>query len=87
MEHIKTTQDFISGMFVSYHVYPYYPDYLEIMRSSKKYSEEEMKELISDVRWETIKYRISKLKGPKIEDYIDEKALIDSDGKYNTYLK
>ncbi len=86
MEHIKTTQDFISGMFVSYHVYPYYPDYLEIMRSSKKYSEEEMKELISDVRWETIKYRISKLKGPKIEDYIDEKALIDSDGKYNTYL-
>ena len=28
VEHIKTTEDFLSGQFVSYHVYPYYPDYL-----------------------------------------------------------
>lgn len=28
VEHIKTTDDFISGTFASYHVYPYYPDYL-----------------------------------------------------------
>lgn len=27
-EHIKTTENFISGQFASYHVYPYYPDYL-----------------------------------------------------------
>ena len=27
-EHIKTTEEFLSGQFVSYHVYPYYPDYL-----------------------------------------------------------
>ncbi|MCD7722326.1 MAG: hypothetical protein LUH82_00025 [Clostridiales bacterium] len=29
VEHIKTTDSFISGQFASYHVYPYYPDYLE----------------------------------------------------------
>ena len=28
VEHIKTTENFLSGQFVSYHVYPYYPDYL-----------------------------------------------------------
>jgi len=28
VEHIKTTQNVISGTFASYHIYPYYPDYL-----------------------------------------------------------
>ncbi len=28
VEHIKTSESFLSGQFVSYHVYPYYPDYL-----------------------------------------------------------
>lgn len=28
VEHINTTESFLSGQFVSYHVYPYYPDYL-----------------------------------------------------------
>lgn len=28
VEHIKTTDAFIPGQFASYHVYPYYPDYL-----------------------------------------------------------
>lgn len=28
VEHIRTTENFLSGQFVSYHVYPYYPDYL-----------------------------------------------------------
>lgn len=28
VEHIKTSDRFISGTFASYHVYPYYPDYL-----------------------------------------------------------
>ncbi|MBQ5739635.1 MAG: hypothetical protein IIV78_04415 [Oscillospiraceae bacterium] len=28
VEHIKTTDAFLSGQFASYHVYPYYPDYL-----------------------------------------------------------
>ena len=28
VEHIKTTEQVLSGQFASYHVYPYYPDYL-----------------------------------------------------------
>lgn len=28
VEHIKSTEDFMAGQFASYHVYPYYPDYL-----------------------------------------------------------
>lgn len=28
VEHIKTTDEFLSGQFASYHIYPYYPDYL-----------------------------------------------------------
>ncbi|MHB1152430.1 MAG: family 2 glycosyl transferase [Eubacteriales bacterium] len=28
VEHIKTTDKFVSGQFASYHVYPYFPDYL-----------------------------------------------------------
>lgn len=28
VEHIKTTGQFLAGQFASYHVYPYYPDYL-----------------------------------------------------------
>lgn len=28
VEHIKCGEDFLSGQFASYHVYPYYPDYL-----------------------------------------------------------
>ena len=28
VEHIKTTENLLTGQFASYHVYPYYPDYL-----------------------------------------------------------
>ncbi len=31
VEHIKTTDKVLSGQFASYHVYPYYPDYLSYM--------------------------------------------------------
>lgn len=33
VEHIKTTDAFLSGHFASYHVYPYYPDYLNYVLS------------------------------------------------------
>ena len=31
VEHIKTTDEFLSGQFASYHIYPYYPDYLGLL--------------------------------------------------------
>lgn len=33
VEHIKTTENFLSGQFASYHIYPYYPDYLGFLDS------------------------------------------------------
>ncbi|WP_182199347.1 hypothetical protein [Paraliobacillus salinarum] len=35
--HIKTTNSFTSGMFASYHVYPYYPDFLNLNPDYQNY--------------------------------------------------
>lgn len=47
VEHIKGTEQFLSGQFASYHVYPYYPDYLnfyegwkQTVENKEKYQEE-----------------------------------------------
>ncbi len=37
VENIKTTEKFFSGQFASYHIYPYYPDYLAYMEDGNKY--------------------------------------------------
>lgn len=37
VEHIKTTDAFISGYFASYHVYPYYPDYLTYFKDKSDF--------------------------------------------------
>lgn len=86
VEHIKTRGSFISGMFASYHVYPYFPDYLEIMRDTASLTDGDMAHRLGNSRWYNIKYRRAKLKGPKIEDYLKDENYIDSYGRYNTYL-
>lgn len=40
VEHLETTDDFISGTFASYHIYPYYPDYLNYETEFNKYQDE-----------------------------------------------
>lgn len=40
VEHIKTTEAFKSGTFASYHVYPYYPDYLGYEEDLSEYQDE-----------------------------------------------
>lgn len=37
VEHIHTTENFLSGQFASYHVYPYYPDYLNYVENWADY--------------------------------------------------
>jgi hypothetical protein len=37
VEHIQPTRNFLSGTFASYHIYPYYPDYLNYMLDKEKY--------------------------------------------------
>lgn len=87
VEHIKSNENkFISGMFVSYHIYSYFPDYLEVMRDASQYSYEQIQKRLGESRANIISYRLSLMKGPKIEDYLSNANYIDSYGRYNTYL-
>lgn len=47
-EHIKTTENFLSGQFASYHVYPYYPDYLSYIDDWTPYGIDSLSELITE---------------------------------------
>ena len=40
MEHIKSRSEFKSGVFASYHVYPYYPDFLNYQHSYAEFKDE-----------------------------------------------
>lgn len=40
MEHIKAQSSFKPGVFASYHVYPYYPDFLNYQRSYTAFRDE-----------------------------------------------
>ena len=43
MEHIKAKDNFASGLFASYHVYPYYPDFLSYQKSYVEFKDEDGK--------------------------------------------
>lgn len=85
VEHIKSRAAFQAGMFASYHVYPYFPDYLELMDEASLYTEEEINERIDRAVRENLKYHLSLLNAPGIGDYIREEDYYDSRGRYNTY--
>ena len=56
VEQIRSTDAVVSGMFASYHVYPYFPDYLELMRELSAYSDEEITERLGSTNrpcWNT----------------------------------
>ncbi len=86
VEHIKSTENYLSGMFASYHVYPYFPDYLEIERESHVYTAQQVEERMSKMIQETLKYRLSLLNAPSIEEYLYDSDYYDNKGRYNTYL-
>ena len=86
VEHIRSTQAFQSGMFASYHIYPYFPDYLEMMRELSQYSQEELEARVGKVILANLDYRTSLLNAPAIEDYLLESDYYDAQGRYNTYI-
>lgn len=86
VEHIKQKDSYVSGMFASYHIYPYFPDYLDILMEGKQYTEEEILEHYGILAKEVLEYRASLLNAPYIEDYLQESDFYDSQGRYNTYL-
>lgn len=52
-EHIKTTEQFLSGQFASYHVYPYYPDYLSYVNDWTAYGIDRNKMLTEEGKTNT----------------------------------
>ena len=85
-EHIQSTSAFQSGLFASYHIYPYFPDYLEILRQSDALGDAEISRRLGATIRDTLEYRQSRLNAPSIRDYLYESDYYDSSGRFNTYI-
>lgn len=85
VEHIQPTGQFLSGHFASYHVYPYFPDYLQTERESAGYTWEELERLFGANQANTIAHRTSLLDAPACTDYVTEADYYDASGRLNTY--
>lgn len=48
VEHIQPTDQFLSGQFASYHVYPYYPDYLQYEKDWSKLGISDRQEYLTE---------------------------------------
>ena len=77
VEHIKTTDAFLAGQFASYHVYPYYPDYLNFKISP----------IVDDggSALDMGTYYFDTETGVKFEDYLEDTDYYDAEGDINTY--
>ena len=85
-EHILTTEDFISGAFASYLVYPFYPDYLESVRKESDLTKDQLKEMNSFSGFLKLDWRVKNWEVPSITDYLREEDYTDRHGRFNTYL-
>ena len=79
VEHIRTTDAFLSGYFASYHVYPYYPDYLNYLITPT--GSEIQEEYYAPIKGVPI---LEALDGVAVTDFLDPDGNINT---YYTYLK
>lgn len=80
VEHIRSTDAFLSGQFASYHVYPYYPDYLNYILHPVAFEEAPL--------WMLQSAGGSAASGVPVEDVLTgdpAEDFYDSDGNANTY--
>ena len=85
VEHIQPTQEFISGYFASYHIYPYFPDYLQTEREALQFTDDQLKLLFGENQVAAINYRLSLLNAPSVHDYLASADYYDQQGRFNTY--
>ena len=81
VEHIRPTDAFVSGYFASYHVYPYYPDYLNYILNDANTE-------ISTYMWLESLQNDPNTQWLPIEDYLPggtQADYLDLDGRVNTY--
>ena len=80
VEHIQTTDAFLSGHFASYHVYPYYPDYLNYMLNPVEIRDRPFFDANAVYGTRNI--------GPSIQNYLpggEQANYLDESGNPNTY--
>ena len=85
VEHIQPTEAFLSGYFASYHIYPYFPDFLESELEAVSYAQEELEQIFGENQVKTIEHRLELLNAPSVHDYITEEDYYDDKGRLNTY--
>ncbi len=85
VEKILPGEEYASGMFASYHVYPYFPDYLDIILDGNALSEEEILLHYGILQKEVLEYRMSLLNAPSVLDYVGEEDYYDEQNRRNTY--
>ena len=85
VEHIQPTEEFISGYFASYHVYPYYPDYLETEHQAEQYTRDDLRKIYTTNVLATYEHRIDLMDAVDINDYLTDADYYDSQGRFNTY--
>lgn len=78
VEHIQATDAFLSGQFASYHVYSYYPDYLQYLSTVEEEVAEEEASGQTEEEMGGVPYD-SVLTGDEQADFYDSR------GRYNTY--
>ena len=82
VNHIIAEDAFLSGQFASYHVYPYYPDYLSYLLDEEGAENEEL------ITKDALKYTDLE-EGRPYQEVLGgspEEALYDEEGQINTYL-
>ena len=85
VEHIEPTERFVSGYFASYHVYPYFPDFLQTEKEAEQYTREELETLFGENQVNTIEHRLELLDSPNIHECLTDADYYDAQGRLNTY--
>ncbi len=85
-DRILHTDKMKTGLFASYHVYPYYPDYLEVSEAEKLYVQQGGTLEETNNTYQYLKYKLEQTDAPSIYDYLSDSDYIDKKGRKNTYL-
>lgn len=85
VEHIQPTDAFISGYFASYHIYPYFPDYLQTEREAQAYSADDLDRIYGENQVAAITHRLELLGAPSVHEYLTDADYYDDKGRLNTY--
>ena len=80
VEQILATDAFWAGQFASYHVYAYFPDYLQLLDESAEYDEEDVRTALGTVVYQRYLDHIEQMDAPFIGEYLTEEDYVRQPG-------